>query len=407
MSNYIKSGNIVRIHPGDAIETSKQLFPAVYKIELINNDPVLSQVGQFELPNRLLGDVEKRADRIINTFMDRKGRNTGVLMSGLKGSGKSLLAKLVSSRLLSQGFPTIILDISQINSGFCGYIGSIDTECVVMIDELDKVDNGDQLCLLSLLDGTSTSRKLFLLTCNNKWNVTDWLLNRPGRVFYNFHYSGLDEEIIRQYCMENLKNQEYVNDIVLVSKSIQDVSFDILVSIVEECNRYDQSPREFIDFMSFHKAEDIKYNIFLSFDGIEVAFSDSSLDAGNNFDPEEDSVRFGLVENVCIPGWNDEAGIREAVKQLKDCTDDEDDAKARAKRYASNVIFHPKDISEVVDGVVTYTRNDGWECVLIPDFKSRYNPYGFFGRYRRDAFAAAVTPSKQAVHGITHTGFKH
>ena len=124
-----------------------------------------------------------------------------------------------------------------------------------MIDELDKVDKEYQLCLLSLLDGTSTSRKLFLLTGNNKWKVTDWLFNRPGRVFYNFHYAGLEEETIRQYCMVNLKNPGYVSDIILVSKSIQDVSFDILVSIVEECNRYDQSPREFIDFMSFDKAE--------------------------------------------------------------------------------------------------------------------------------------------------------
>lgn len=257
-----------------------------------------------------------------------------------------------------------------------------------MIDELDKVAKEDQLCLLSLLDGTSTSRKLFLLTCNNKWNVTDWLLNRPGRVFYNFHYDGLEEEIIRQYCMENLKNQEYVNDIILVSKSIQDVSFDILVSIVEECNRYDQSPREFIDFMSFHKAEDLKYRTLLSFNGIEVAFSDSSLDDGYSFEPEDDVVRFDLVENVCIPGWNDKAGIREAAKLFKDC----EDAKLHAERYVSNVKFHPKDISKVVDGVVTYTRDDGWECVLIPEFKSRYNPYGFFGRYHRDDLTAPVTP---------------
>lgn len=128
MSNYIKSGNIVRIHPGDAIEASKQLFPAIYKIEIINDSPVLSQMEQFALPDRLLGDIEKRADRIINTFLDRKGRNTGVLMSGLKGSGKSLLAKLVSARLLSQGFPTIILGIDQINPDCCDYIGSIDTE---------------------------------------------------------------------------------------------------------------------------------------------------------------------------------------------------------------------------------------------------------------------------------------
>lgn len=410
MSNYIKSGNIVRIHPGESIETSKKLFPAIYRIEIVNDAPVLARQDTFELPAKLLGDVEKRADRIIKTFLDRKGRNTGVLMSGLKGSGKSLLAKLVSTRLLACGFPTVIMSIDQINPGFCGYINSIDTECVVMLDELDKASKDDQICLLSLLDGTSTSRKLFLLTGNDKWRVTDWLLNRPGRVFYNFQYTGLEESVIRQYCEQQLKNPSYVDDIVLVSKSIQDVSFDILVSIVEECNRYNQSPREFIEFMSFNKAESIKYKMMLSFNGEEIAFSDSSLDDHYDFDLEDDNVRFSLVEGNVIPGWNDEAGIRKAVELFRSCADDENDAERRAKRYVQVVMFGQKDISSVVDGIVTYAKDDGWECVLIPDFKSRYSPYGFFGRYHRDELSASVppvTPEKQAAHGILRTKFKH
>lgn len=91
MSNYIKSGNIVRIHPGDSIETSKKLFPAIYRIEIINDAPVLACADAFELPSKLLGDIEKRADRIIHTFLDRKGRNTGVLMSGLRAAASPCL----------------------------------------------------------------------------------------------------------------------------------------------------------------------------------------------------------------------------------------------------------------------------------------------------------------------------
>ena len=56
----------------------------------------LEQIDNFKLPAKIYGnDHERHATRIITTFMDRD-LSTGVLLSGVKGSGKTLRAKQVS-----------------------------------------------------------------------------------------------------------------------------------------------------------------------------------------------------------------------------------------------------------------------------------------------------------------------
>ena len=127
----------------------------------------------------------------------------------------------------------------------------------------------------------------------------------------------------------------------------------------------------------------MKYKTELTFQGEEVFEYESSIDSNYDHDFEDDSIRFSFADDMLIPGWNDTCGIDKAKELFKDNVD-EDDIERRARNYVKGVLFHPKDISNIVDGVVTYTRKDGWECVLVPDFKSRYNPYGFFGRYSKE-----------------------
>jgi hypothetical protein len=173
-----------------------------------------------------------------------------VLLAGTKGAGKTLLARNIATKLYENGTPTIIVPFNFICPLVADFIDSIDTECMVLFDEIDKIsgDNDEEVransnCLLGLFDGISVHKRLYILTANNIEKINNQLLNRPGRIYYKLMFGGIEQEAIKQYCDDNLRNKNYVKDMLHIATLIREFSFDILQAIVEECNRYDLSPR--------------------------------------------------------------------------------------------------------------------------------------------------------------------
>jgi hypothetical protein len=174
------------------------------------------------------------------------------MLAGEKGSGKSLLAKNISIAAAKQhDMPTVV-----INSPFCGdtfnkFIQSISQPCVIMFDEFEKVyDHDQQENILTLLDGVFPSKKLFVFTCNDKFRVDSNMRNRPGRIFYFIEFSGLDEDFIREYCADCLQDESKTDAICKVASLFSQFNFDMLVSIVEEINRYGETPQEVMKLLN-------------------------------------------------------------------------------------------------------------------------------------------------------------
>jgi hypothetical protein len=116
-----------------------------------------------------------------------------------------------------------------------------------MFDEFEKVYNSDkQEALLTLLDGIYSTKKLFLLTSNDKWRVDSHMRNRPGRIFYMVNFTGLDADFIREYCYDNLTKAELktIDTIVNIASVFAAFNFDMLKALVEEMNRYDETPQD-------------------------------------------------------------------------------------------------------------------------------------------------------------------
>ena len=185
MTYFLKSGNTFRVSSKEAMDLHEHL-PAgnyVIKKDMFEN-LFLEHIDSFEIKGKRYGDLNRNCDRILNTFLDRPA-TTGVMLAGEKGSGKSLLAKAVSLQAAAQGIPTIV-----INSPFCGdkfnaFIQSIEQPVVILFDEFEKVyDSQEQEAILTLLDGVFPSKKLFMLTCNDKWRIDQHMRNRPGRIYY-------------------------------------------------------------------------------------------------------------------------------------------------------------------------------------------------------------------------------
>src|SRR4029078_12619167 len=64
---------------------------------------------------------------------------TGALMVGEKGSGKSLLAKLVSANSQEKGLPTLIIPRPWCGDMFNRFLQSIEQPTVILFDEFEKV----------------------------------------------------------------------------------------------------------------------------------------------------------------------------------------------------------------------------------------------------------------------------
>ena len=247
MSYYMKSGNTFRIATKESMDLHEQLPAGNY---VVKQDPFenfyIEQIESFDVPTRMYGDTIKNTNRIITSFWNRD-KSTGVMLVGEKGSGKTLLSKNICAELAKQSVPTIVINAPWHGDKFNTLIQSIQQPCVVMFDEFEKVyDNDEQEALLTLLDGIYSTKKLFLLTSNDKWRVDGHMRNRPGRIFYMIDFKGLDENFIREYCLENLDKPELktVDTIVNISSVFAAFNFDMLKALVEEMNRYNESPQE-------------------------------------------------------------------------------------------------------------------------------------------------------------------
>ena len=193
MAKYFKEHDKIFVVPNGAKEIIDNLPADQYILSYdILTGLFLKRANSFSLPEKVFGDIEVRVDRVLKTYHYRNC-NTGVLLSGDKGSGKTMFAKMLSIRAKELGIPTVIVDSNFTEVGFNKFICDISDKCIVMFDEFEKVFDGDddQNKVLTLFDGTYQSNKLFVLTANQTHKISDFILNRPGRVYYHFRYPGI------------------------------------------------------------------------------------------------------------------------------------------------------------------------------------------------------------------------
>lgn len=250
MSKYFIEHNKVFVAPDGAREIYDRLPPAQY---ILRYGPMtgyyLEKNAPFTIPKKIFGDVEERAKRVLKTYFARN-TNTGVMLSGDKGSGKTMFARLLSVMAAAQGISTIIIndsfenDAGQTDMGLNKFISDIEERCIVLFDEFEKTFGKDdnQNKVLTLLDGTYQSNKLFLLTTNSRFQISDFILNRPGRVYYHFRYTGVEEEFIREYCEYHLEDKSHIDDFTKLAKVVGRFNFDMLQALVQECNIHGESP---------------------------------------------------------------------------------------------------------------------------------------------------------------------
>jgi len=274
MAFFIRNGNTFQVTPTNALDLHDRLPTGTYTVGFNRQSEqfFLERIEDFRISGKLYGRCTQHAQRIINTFLDRPA-STGVMLVGEKGSGKTLLSKKIACMALELDMPTIVINQPWAGEAFNTFMQTIDQPAVVVFDEFEKVyDRDDQVKLLTLLDGVYPSKKLFMLTSNDKWNVDQHMCNRPGRIYYLINFTGLEEEFIREYCADNLQNLQHVDTICKIASVFNQFNFDMLKAMVEEMNRYNETPHQALSILNITPefSSDSRYAVELQIQGRDM-----------------------------------------------------------------------------------------------------------------------------------------
>lgn len=273
-SYFIKRGAEFDVTDSANVDIREQLPAETFIVRAApNRGYYLEQVTDLSVPAKLYGDTQKHVDRIIASFQARPA-NTGVLLAGEKGSGKTMTMRALALAARKLDMPTIIINDEHSGDAFNKFMQSIAQPCLIGFDEFEKTyDKEAQQRVLTLLDGVFTSRKLFVFTVNDSYRVNEHFLNRPGRMFYNIRFKGLPQAAIEGYCHENLRDFKNKFDGVLeVANTLDSFNFDMLKALVEEMNRFNESAREAVQIMNIRpeNVRNVTYSVEVKKDGALV-----------------------------------------------------------------------------------------------------------------------------------------
>lgn len=231
-----------------------------YTLRTSGMGQLVCQAGDpFKLPGKIYGDIEERAERILQTFHDRE-KSTGILLAGEKGSGKTLLGKFICKKAADEyRMPTIFVNEAYDGAAFNKFVTALKQPCIIFFDEFDKTWNSDEVQnqLLTLMDGVYSEKILFIITTNSE-NISRFFKNRPGRIYYTYRYSGITELELEEFCEDNLKDKTHIGTMCNLLSLFPKMNFDMLQAIVEEMNRYNEGPFTVLKHLNFSFDEDYR-----------------------------------------------------------------------------------------------------------------------------------------------------
>lgn len=297
---WLKNGRVLK-QVDDTIQIIDKLPKRVYTM---NFDPDRHEIfledfaDEFHFDFKIYGMESKLIEHIMTTF-ENTTSNLGILFNGVKGTGKTITAKIIANKTK---LPVILINAPY--PGLADFISKINSPCVLFFDEFEKnfdTGKGYDLELLSIMDGVFNSpyRRVFLLT-TNKLYINENFIGRPSRIRYKKSFGNLSTDVIMEYLNDCLEDKSRVQEVLTFIDSLAISTIDILKSIVEELNIHKCSINDFKNFINVEQAQysySVQYSYYNASEENSVAIFRDTLAKVGTKDKDSEGKEYTLDED--------------------------------------------------------------------------------------------------------------
>ena len=265
--SFIENGKTLTLH--DITATHDNLPKGVYILKF--DDKIgyyLAKKEDFSIPDKIYGD-QSIIDRWLKSLEVNTSKNLGILLTGLKGSGKTITAQKFCN---DSNLPVILINNDFSGPEFLDFMSNPELgKCIIFIDEYEKIyaKVDKQFDLLSLMDGTFQTTLVFLMTVNN-YKINEYLVNRLGRIKYVKQYSDLDFDTINEVIDDCLENKKHRESIFEFFELVNIRTFDILINLIKEMNLFKEDALVCGHHLNL-RCEPRTYNVVEIVNGVEYS----------------------------------------------------------------------------------------------------------------------------------------
>ena len=255
---YVDNNTTAHIIKHDVSNIKDTLPPGLWKVAFnpMTGFYLTKELRDIELPEHIFGSSKKQLELITSRF-ERDNKSMGVLLTGDKGTGKTLLASQLIDYYVDKGYPVILMDDSfeHMDSALSNFISQI-SNAIFLFDEFEKVFSNDaQQYLLNFFDEKSNMNRLSIAISNSR-AISEFMLSRPSRFFYHFKYGKLDNDTITEVANYYGLSKAVADALIIYKERLDYFGYDILISIIDELQfRNTENVAEVIETMNIDLIE--------------------------------------------------------------------------------------------------------------------------------------------------------
>lgn len=281
------------------------LPPGIYRCVLTNSGPVLHRLSSnFAIPFDIYSPRTDIVDRVWTAFKSVP-KNIGVLLNGIKGTGKTLTAQLICNRAIEHGMPVIVVD--SVNISLNLIFEDIRQPVVILLEEWEKIFENEehQHDLLTRLDGTSdrSNKRICLFTSNSTNSMQDTFFNRPGRIRYTYNFDRLSAEVIAALVQAKVPNdrKHLIPSFLELIEELEVLSMDTASTLLEDMILFNETAYDAVKHLGLTLTTFSSYKLIqVDARGNDIAVLNPYFSLDNRGDNNQDK---SILSGATTPGY--------------------------------------------------------------------------------------------------------